>query len=161
MLKLALGAFLALPVIGLYFSLRCRHFLTAVLTTISAGILLPEVLAQIAVRLRGWLPLGCLVAFPAICAYYVLRPRPVLALWTTALLAGLMIASIHWELSLDLHGRALFWRSLGASSEDLMYNLEGTRLAILTVVAQGGAALACGALLCHNLKRRKFALQWV
>ena len=36
--------FFTLPVIGLYFSLRCRHFMTAFLATLAVGLLLPIVL---------------------------------------------------------------------------------------------------------------------
>jgi hypothetical protein len=33
-----------LPVIGLYFSLRCRNFITSFLSTLAAGLLMPLVL---------------------------------------------------------------------------------------------------------------------
>ena len=43
--------FLALPVIGLYFSLRCRNFITAYLSTLVVGLLGPVILSA----LLGWL----------------------------------------------------------------------------------------------------------
>ncbi|MDB6067713.1 MAG: hypothetical protein JWR26_3921 [Pedosphaera sp.] len=36
------GAFLALPAIGLYFSLRCKNFLSAIFLTVLVGLLLPS-----------------------------------------------------------------------------------------------------------------------
>jgi len=39
--------FLSMPVIGLYFSLRCRNFITAFLATVGLGLLLPLVLSDL------------------------------------------------------------------------------------------------------------------
>ncbi|MGD0259215.1 MAG: ABC transporter permease [Verrucomicrobiota bacterium] len=39
--------FLSVPVFGLYFSLRCRNFLTAFLSTVAVGLLLPMVLSAL------------------------------------------------------------------------------------------------------------------
>ncbi len=46
-------AFLTLPVIGLYFSLRCRHYVSAFLLTLAVGLLGPTLLAYIGAIL-GW-----------------------------------------------------------------------------------------------------------
>jgi ABC-type transport system involved in multi-copper enzyme maturation permease subunit len=40
------ASFLSLPVFGLYYSLRCRNFLAALLLTVAVGVLLPLALAQ-------------------------------------------------------------------------------------------------------------------
>jgi ABC-type transport system involved in multi-copper enzyme maturation permease subunit len=48
-----LVTFLTVPVFGLYFSLRCRNFLTAFLSTVGVALVLPLLLAQ-ALRM-GWL----------------------------------------------------------------------------------------------------------
>ena len=45
--------FLSVPVIGLYFSLRCRNFITAFLATVTVGLLVPLVLPSV-VRLVWW-----------------------------------------------------------------------------------------------------------
>lgn len=45
--------FLTLPVFGLFFSLRCRTFITAFLLTIAVGMLLPPLLAEL-VRFLRW-----------------------------------------------------------------------------------------------------------
>jgi len=42
-----MSTFLALPVIGLYYSLRCRNFLAAFLMTLSAGLLVPIIAAAL------------------------------------------------------------------------------------------------------------------
>jgi hypothetical protein len=42
-----LAAFVIVPVFGLYFSLCCRNFLTAFLSTVAVGLLLPLVLAEV------------------------------------------------------------------------------------------------------------------
>ena len=47
-------SFLTVPVFGLYFSLRCRHFITAFLATVTIGLLLPLILSQ-AFALFHWL----------------------------------------------------------------------------------------------------------
>ena len=44
-----ISAFLTVPVIGLYFSLRCRNFMAAFLATIVVGLILPPILAQMAI----------------------------------------------------------------------------------------------------------------
>ena len=41
-----LATFLTVPVFGLYFSLRCRNFITAFLATVAVGLLLPLVLPE-------------------------------------------------------------------------------------------------------------------
>jgi ABC-type transport system involved in multi-copper enzyme maturation permease subunit len=46
--------FLTLPVIGLYFSLRCRNFISAFLSTLAVGLLLPLVLSLV-LRFVWWL----------------------------------------------------------------------------------------------------------
>jgi ABC-type transport system involved in multi-copper enzyme maturation permease subunit len=46
--------FLTLPVIGLYFSLRCRNFISALLSTLAVGLLLPLVLSLL-LRFGWWL----------------------------------------------------------------------------------------------------------
>ena len=48
------GTYLALPVIGLYFSLRCRHFMTGLLSTLGLGVLLPLVAPSL-LALLAWL----------------------------------------------------------------------------------------------------------
>jgi len=48
-----LTSFLTVPVFGLYFSLRCRNFITAFLVTVAMGLLLPLVLPQ-ALRALWW-----------------------------------------------------------------------------------------------------------
>jgi ABC-type transport system involved in multi-copper enzyme maturation permease subunit len=40
-------SFLTVPVFGLYFSLRCRNFITAFLATVAVGLLLPLVLSEL------------------------------------------------------------------------------------------------------------------
>jgi FtsH-binding integral membrane protein len=40
-------SFLTVPVFGLYFSLRCRNFITAFMTTVAVGLLLPMVLSEL------------------------------------------------------------------------------------------------------------------
>jgi ABC-type transport system involved in cytochrome c biogenesis permease component len=40
--------FLSVPVVGLYFSLRCRNFITAFLATVGVGLLLPLILPDLA-----------------------------------------------------------------------------------------------------------------
>ena len=48
------ATFLSVPVFGLYYSLRCRNFLTAFLSTIAVGLLLPLFLAAAAL-MACWL----------------------------------------------------------------------------------------------------------
>jgi ABC-type transport system involved in multi-copper enzyme maturation permease subunit len=48
-----LVTFLTVPVFGLYFSLRCRNFLTAFLSTVAVGLVLPLVLPE-ALRVMWW-----------------------------------------------------------------------------------------------------------
>ena len=48
-----LVTFLTVPVFGLYFSLRCRNFLTAFLATVGVGLVLPLVLPE-ALRAMWW-----------------------------------------------------------------------------------------------------------
>ncbi|HWX18649.1 MAG TPA: ABC transporter permease subunit [Candidatus Binatia bacterium] len=51
------STFLAVPVIGLYFSLRCRSFIAAFLSTLTIGMILPPVLAGLLEALL-WLSYG-------------------------------------------------------------------------------------------------------
>jgi ABC-type transport system involved in multi-copper enzyme maturation permease subunit len=60
-----LSTFLSLPMIGLYFSLRCRNFLTALLLTLSAGLLLPMILAAM------WNPNGVRASEAAACVQVI------------------------------------------------------------------------------------------
>jgi ABC-type transport system involved in multi-copper enzyme maturation permease subunit len=53
-----LVSFLTVPVFGLYFSLRCRNFLTAFLATVSVGLVLPLVLPEALRALWYWLDLA-------------------------------------------------------------------------------------------------------
>ena len=46
-------AFLTMPVFGLYFSLRCRNFLSAFVFAVAIGLLLPLVLAEV-IRWLWW-----------------------------------------------------------------------------------------------------------
>ena len=64
-----LRQFLTVPVFGLYFSLRCRNFITAFLATVAMGLLLPLVLPRAAavvvdsLQLRARISLGTAAVF--------------------------------------------------------------------------------------------------
>jgi ABC-type transport system involved in multi-copper enzyme maturation permease subunit len=51
------AAFFSLPVIGLYYSLRCRYFMTAFLSTLMVGLVLPIVVPGL-VRFIWWIYVG-------------------------------------------------------------------------------------------------------
>jgi ABC-type transport system involved in multi-copper enzyme maturation permease subunit len=53
-----LVSFLTVPVFGLYFSLRCRNFLTAFLATVGVGLVLPLVLPEALRAMWYWLNLA-------------------------------------------------------------------------------------------------------
>jgi ABC-type transport system involved in multi-copper enzyme maturation permease subunit len=57
-----IGAFISLPLIGLYFSLRCRYFITAFLATLVVGLVLPPILAE-ALAGMAWLYSGSVNPF--------------------------------------------------------------------------------------------------
>ena len=47
-------SFFTIPVIGLYYSLRCRHFMTAFLSTLAVGLVLPLVVPGL-IRFAYWI----------------------------------------------------------------------------------------------------------
>ncbi len=89
------GTFLSLPVIGLYFSLAKRGFLSAFLWTLLAGVALPAFLAE------GGQLIGLAVWAPV--ARGVPQDVPIAWLFTPvqAVLAGLLA----WRLHADLKHR--------------------------------------------------------
>ena len=87
------ATFLCLPVIGLYFSLRCRAFMTALLAALAAGFILPAIV-------------GSIVAFwwsnflaPRVIGYSSFYPGGIG--WSVALVQG-CIAGLCWK---RLHDR--------------------------------------------------------
>ena len=63
-----LAVYVTVPVFGLYFSLRCRDFLTAFLSTVAVGLLLPLILAEV-LRAIWW-------AYVSSSTYFSWRMRP-------------------------------------------------------------------------------------
>ena len=87
-------SFLTVPVFGLYFSLRCRHFITAFLATVTIGLLLPIVLSEVLAAVQ-WAYGYSYSEFP-----WVLRPS-----WGGAVCQGLLAVFFWVRLFLRLKHR--------------------------------------------------------
>ena len=87
-------SFLTVPVFGLYFSLRCRHFITAFLATVTIGLLLPIVLSEVLAAVQ-WAYGYSYSEFP-----WILRPS-----WGGAVCQGLLAVFCWVRLFLRLKHR--------------------------------------------------------
>jgi ABC-type transport system involved in multi-copper enzyme maturation permease subunit len=88
-------SFLTVPVFGLYFSLRCRNFLTAFLATVAAGLLLPLVLSEVFEAVR-WAYANSNSVF-----WWDMRPS-----WRAAICQGILAVFCWNRLFLRLKRRA-------------------------------------------------------
>jgi len=98
------GTFLCLPVIGLYFSLAKRGFLSAFLWTLLAGVALPAFLAE------GEQLIGLAVSAPPAAAAAPEGSGPWLFTLLQAAIAGLFARQLHSDLK---HRRFAIQRTLG------------------------------------------------
>jgi ABC-type Na+ efflux pump, permease component len=85
------ATFFSLPIIGLYFSLRCRGFMTTLLATMAAGYLIPYIIGSILAFC--WTTFVVAIGYPSFCP----RGYP----WHIALVQG-CIAAACWK---RLHAR--------------------------------------------------------
>jgi len=155
------GATLTLPVIGLYFSLRCRLHITAVVAALAVGIGVPALATMVVAFLSfvggnperqtlfRWLLLATMAAFVwVLIRHHTLRP--LLRISSVAWLA--MLAAMFVILRLD-DALPAGWSIFGAGHVPLI--IVAT---LFYALLQTGCALWLGLKLHQNLENRSFAL---
>lgn len=150
---------LTLPVIGLYFSLRCRLLITAVVAALVVGVGLPAVAAMV----MGWLSFvganlpgyfGCVILVAMAVIVRALADqremRPLLIIMGVAWLVMLSVAVVMLRLDDDLSIR---WSTFAAGEQ-----VPLVMAALLCALLQTTCALWLGLKLHQNLENRRFTL---
>jgi ABC-type transport system involved in multi-copper enzyme maturation permease subunit len=148
---------LTLPLMGLYFSLRCRLFITALLGTVIAGVGLPWLITEAVTahldsgaHLGSGLLIAVLVSAFAACWRQCRDYRPLLL---NVALAWLVVAMVAW----------LVYRMTGSSIPDWAYSDQRQvkammEAALFCALLQTGGAAWLATRLHRNLVKRRFAL---
>jgi len=154
---------MGVPVIGLYFSLRCRLLILAVVGTAVAGIVLPgvvgEMLVKISVKSGGvpsWMN-WTLVSLAAVTATG-LRVAGLRSEYRRLAMAGVLGWMTVFLFVPPLLFHAPEQYSSGVSRAAVTYAEAAWRIAALVNFFQIGVAGALGMLLHRNLVRRRFSL---
>jgi hypothetical protein len=156
---LYLSAFAALPIIGLYFSLKCTHFMGALIWTIGVGVVVPIVMAGLSGQLGPYIIMtGFLAAIAAYMAWlgsYAVRKEKNLTRILAAVFSWGVALYALWHIPRLFHSVFDSWGvavSTGLSA-------PGFSLSLLMVPPQLLLAVVLGFKLHRDLARRSFSFQ--